>query len=491
MSLPTPSTSNTAPPPLNAYISLLSQDTPPPTYRTSDRGFPVECIIEHEDYILRSYLANPGRRTSTIWEEHIGKEICLDSGHDVRWLCIECQQKGTVKSFNSLSTSDAGRHMKKKHGYKMANDRLIKPDQLATTSVLDMVTNPKRRRANTAAEELLFKQRLIEWVAVCHVAFLIIEHQTFRQLIEAINPDFTLPLSADTIRNWTLAAFSEQKLVRQRQLLSAKSLINFTFDCWTSRNYRAVFAVTAHFINKDYQRQDILIGLRELLGPHSGENIGELLQEILQDWGLAGRIGYFTCDNVDENDKAIQKALQIATYLEDNEVRHRRLRCFGHVVNLAAKAFLFGKDPDAYENDESPTIKDEEELITQFRKKGAPGKAHNTVHYIRKTPSRRRLFEKYVLKDYQELGHVERRILIPRQDNDTRWNSWANMFDDLVLLYRPINDYSFRAVLKPKDQNPLSHDDLLTADDWHDLTHWLEALKPIQKATLKLQGNAC
>jgi hypothetical protein len=29
---------------------------------------------------------------------------------------------------------------------------------------------------------------------------------------------------------------------------------------------------------------------------------------------------------------------------QDQDLKTRRLRCFGHVINLAAKAFLFGKD---------------------------------------------------------------------------------------------------------------------------------------------------
>jgi hypothetical protein len=40
--------------------------------------------------------------------------------------------------------------------------------------------------------------------------------------------------------------------------------------------------------------------------------------------------------------------------LEDPD--SRRVRCLGHIINLAAKAFLFGKDADAFE-EESETKK--------------------------------------------------------------------------------------------------------------------------------------
>jgi hypothetical protein len=31
------------------------------------------------------------------------------------------------------------------------------------------------------------------------------------------------------------------------------------------------------------------------------------------------------------------------------DVQARRLRCYGHILNLVAKAFLFGKDADSFE----------------------------------------------------------------------------------------------------------------------------------------------
>lgn len=32
----------------------------------------------------------------------------------------------------------------------------------------------------------------------------------------------------------------------------------------------------------------------------------------------------------------------------DSNLSHRRMRCYGHIINLAAKAFLFSDDPVAF-----------------------------------------------------------------------------------------------------------------------------------------------
>ena len=72
----------------------------------------------------------------------------------------------------------------------------------------------------------------------------------------------------------------------------------------------------------------------------------------------------------------------------------RRVRCLGHILNLAAKAFLFGKDADAFEEDTNCKRNNThiEKLRELWRKKGPIGKFHNLVLHIRITPQRREEF---------------------------------------------------------------------------------------------------
>jgi hypothetical protein len=69
----------------------------------------------------------------------------------------------------------------------------------------------------------------------------------------------------------------------------------------------------------------------------------------------------------------------------------RRVRCLGHIINLAAKAFLFGKDSDSFEaNSRDKKEKADFEAVRKlWRDHGAYGKFHNVVQFIRITPQRR------------------------------------------------------------------------------------------------------
>jgi hypothetical protein len=99
-------------------------------------------------------------------------------------------------------------------------------------------------------------------------------------------------------------------------------------------------------------------------------------------------------DNVTSNDTCVREIL--AKLQPDLSPKKRRLRCFGHIVNLAAKAFLFGNNPKAFETETTVAalMQQEKKALEAWRKLGPVGKLHNVVTSIRKTPQRHESFVK-------------------------------------------------------------------------------------------------
>ncbi len=92
------------------------------------------------------------------------------------------------------------------------------------------------------------------------------------------------------------------------------------------------------------------MSLKRLEGAYSGENMTELVFEVFYDYEIIEKLGFFILDNVSSND------IYFETFLRDllpniiaDEFKICRLRYFGYVFNLAAKAFLFGNNADAFE----------------------------------------------------------------------------------------------------------------------------------------------
>ena len=99
-------------------------------------------------------------------------------------------------------------------------------------------------------------------------------------------------------------------------------------------------------------------------------------------------------DNLESNNVAIYEILKVLRP-DIKDYASRRGRCLRHIINLAAKAFIFGKDSDLFEADIS-TYNDLlkiEKARALWRTKGLIGKFYNTCVYIQATPQRRESFE--------------------------------------------------------------------------------------------------
>jgi hypothetical protein len=88
--------------------------------------------------------------------------------------------------------------------------------------------------------------------------------------------------------------------------------------------------------------KSVFLGLRRIVGDHTGENIAIMVYKVIDDFAISQKIGYFVIDNVSSNNTAVA-AICARLKLKGRPSR-RRLRCIGHVINLTAKAFLFGDE---------------------------------------------------------------------------------------------------------------------------------------------------
>jgi hypothetical protein len=143
----------------------------------------------------------------------------------------------------------------------------------------------------------------------------------------------------------------------------------------------------------------------------------------------------------------------------------QRLRCQGHVINLAVQAFLFeGFDMTTLQCDSSDEKDDE-----PVRKFGALGKIHNISAFSRSSPKRAAEFKSL-------LGRM-----IPL-DNKTRWNSWFRLLDVAIQHESKIDEY-VKANCEQLEK------DSLDVRDWKVLRAIHKFLGPFNRGTMELQGR--
>jgi hypothetical protein len=146
-------------------------------------------------------------------------------------------------------------------------------------------------------------------------------------------------------------------------------------------------AIVAHFVDCDLVNQSVLIGLKRLYYSHSAENISQVIIPVLRETLDPQQLGCFIADNESTNDAVIR--LVLAEFLPAIHPQSRRVRCLGHIVNLAAKAYSVANDIDCFEDDfESQSS---QELFQQRRE--TDKRVHDLVAFIRHNPQRREKFE--------------------------------------------------------------------------------------------------
>ena len=129
-----------------------------------------------------------------------------------------------------------------------------------------------------------------------------------------------------------------------------------------------------------------------MLRTHHREDISEAILPVLEEYKISPNLGIFITNNADSNDTVIRVTLQVLR--PDLNIEDCRSRYLGHILNLAAKAFLFSKETSAFkdavnlvnENNEAVELDKIKKAQDLWRKKGPVSRFHNIVIFIRSSP---------------------------------------------------------------------------------------------------------
>ena len=119
--------------------------------------------------------------------------------------------------------------------------------------------------------------------------------------------------------------------------------------------------------------QSRLLALRRQLGCHSGENLAVTLSRVVREFEIEGRVGTVISDNVSSNDNCLQSFYgSLNVEMGPADIRARRMRCYGRILNLVARAFLYGEDFEAFEAESQVfnLLGRHEDDLRHWRKKG-------------------------------------------------------------------------------------------------------------------------
>jgi hypothetical protein len=176
--------------------------------------------------------------------------------------------------------------------------------------------------------------------------FAFVNNGVFRKILKYFNPlarIYNAVPSSIIIRRFIYRQYKKHLHIIIEVLNTSFGKIYVSFNGWTSPNQASMYGVVCFFRNEQNQLRKLLLNMPKALR-HYGDTIADKILNILHKFRIIHKVGYCTLDNAENKITAINA---INHKLGFNS-RLRRGRYIGYIVNLAAKALLFGKNPDAF-----------------------------------------------------------------------------------------------------------------------------------------------
>ncbi|KAI1676761.1 Dimer-Tnp-hAT dimerization containing protein [Pyrenophora tritici-repentis] len=436
------------------------------------------------------------------------------------WLCRYCHQRRKQEAcYEADSTTNAGRHLSgNKPGHSHGPNGPV-PIASREGNIMGALAKSQvhimRSKGIEVSQEVAneiaasfstsrFQDALKDWVVADNQSLRVIETPQFRAMIAAVSPlaEALLWRSHQTLHDHIITEYNTYIPAVANYLREARSLIHVSFDNWTSTGGQYAFTgLCVHYLNSEGKLVDHLLGLPELHGAHTGNNIAAAATTILRLFGVDNaRVGYFVLDNASNNDTAVESLAEEFGFIASE----RRLRCCCHILNLSAQLVIWGKDRSAYEN-EAAHLEEEEKYMDEWRKYGPVGVLFDVIASIC-TPQTRQLLERLQCEEAESLGvtpHI-RQLVKPVK---TRWNSYFNTFVRAAELHGPIDGYieckleehsaatATSRRRKNREQLPAAQPRLyireggLNGKDWATITEYIRLLEPFAEATRLLEGR--
>ncbi|KAM0058901.1 putative transcription factor/ chromatin remodeling BED-type(Zn) family [Helianthus debilis subsp. tardiflorus] len=307
----------------------------------------------------------------------------------------------------------------------------------------------KQKRA--PLDQAMYREKLAISIIKHNYPFSYVEHEETRNLHKFLHGDVKF-ITRNTAKADVLKIYEREKMILKDKLEKVTGRICLTSDLWSSITTDGFMALTAHYVDENWNLRKKVLNFRVIPPPHSGSILAEHLINFLADWGIEKKVFTITLDNAKYNDILVYRLkdhLRLNNALVcDGDFTH--VRCSAHVLDLIVQAGL--------------------KVI-----EGAIEKVRESVKYVRASTARKYKFAECIQILSLQCGkHV-------RQDIVTRWNSTYLMLH-CALAYR--RAYTRLALVDSSFQTSPSE------EEWVRVEIITRLLKPFYEITTLFSGSS-
>ena len=258
------------------------------------------------------------------WVYKFGYDIQQTEKKERRWVCCLCikQKNPRPKGYTVRGLQNAETHLYDDHGgivdptgkkQRIANAVEKAPRSIATILQLNPQDPKEQTLINTLIkrfDKTVFQQKLVNWIVNANHSFSTAEDEDLRDLFIYLNPSVEVTqanITNTTVREVAEREFNNNKEKVKEALRKSPGQIYIQYDGWKSGNRHALYGITCVFRDSNNRPQKLVLGLPELTERHTGENIAAQIIEIIKEFEIGDKLGYFTLDNASNNKMSMEE----------------------------------------------------------------------------------------------------------------------------------------------------------------------------------------
>ena len=130
----------------------------------------------------------------------------------------------------------------------------------------------------------------------CNLPLNIVEQLGFRIFLKECKVKFD-PLSSKCIKRVIIPSFKIDIINKIHQSLNGVDALCLTVDAWSNKRCRSFLWITYHFVNQHFKLEPVLLEFMRLKSSHAGENIYQLIEDVLDRFNIQEKVFKIITDN--------------------------------------------------------------------------------------------------------------------------------------------------------------------------------------------------